>query len=780
MLNNVLKTTSKEAAMNVQRIALIASLLIFCTNHTQSHAPSIEQSVINEIDKFVTHAHDQLCAVEKMIRSLNITFSKDSRFSALRKKRAQEFFSQLIEIVENIKNANLRNADLDTCQMLIEFNHNVITLIEKHRKTKFKNVHTFDVEQFLQSLTKKRTLSGEDVFRKFQRGAFLIAKIEREGVGLTRKNRLARWFDDTIITPAERYSLPSRLTQLVAIPALCYYLWYRMDHRLPLHAPTKATKDRAYDRDNVYKTRTGFIGKFANADDTFSDALKGDSPVLHYGGAFIIHGVLQELSKNAAPALAKRFRIWLNKAKGGAYLKEADRLEDKAKKVRFDDVHGQTEIKRYFKFLVDYLEDSETHERQGIRPSRGILCIGDTRTGKTFCIEAFLEEVNQMLLSTGQIHKYTLIKPSVLRIQFEGMEKILHDAKAKAPCILFIDEIDLLQLQRSGENRTLSEFLTAMGDAVNSDDPKKQIFIIAATNCPETLDKALRQPGRFGKELRFEYPNYTDRLQFISDKVKEFILPEQEKEFNFEKLALYTHEKSYESMSLFIKDAMLKAKIDNNGQLTQAHLEHALEENIFHIIPSHAKTIPGNEQEILAAHFAGQAIALALLESNLKLAKVTIKQVMTKLEEKAMGSHLWNADHKEQQRFEYGKLFTYQENDSINMQTRQEKINLIKLHVAGFVAEELLLGSCGFSCHAEDDHLIALNLAKSLTFKGIDEVKLPKHMVKVYYDEAEALKEQCVQEVKELLTAHKQSLKAVSEALLEKETIDFDQVQELL
>jgi cell division protease FtsH len=768
MLNSLSKTKIKEASMKVRNIVLIISLLLIPANQTHSQAPQLEQTVVNEMDKFVTQAHEQLCAIEKMIRSLHITITKEKRFTPLRRNRIQLFFSQLIEIVESIKNERFRSADLDTCQMLIEFNHKLISLVEKHRKTKFREVHTFDMDQFLSTLTPKRSLSGEEIFRRFERGASILAKIEREGVGLTRKNRIARWFDDKIVSPSQRYSLPSRLAQLVAIPALSYYFWYRMN---------KPIKNRFYnDGDDDPRAGDGLIGKVAN----FDDELTGATFLLRHSGGMVINGILTELYNNAAPTLAKKFQIWLNNAKGGAYIKEADRLENKAKKVRFEDVHGQTEIKRYFKFLVDYLEDSETHERQGIRPSRGILCIGDTRTGKTFCIEAFLEEVNQMLIRTGQIHKYSLIKPSVLRIQIEGMESILRNARAKAPCILFIDEIDLLQLQRNGENRTLSEFLTAMGDAVNSEDPKKQIFIIAATNCPETLDKALRQPGRFGKELRFEYPNYTDRLEFITEKVKEFILPEQEKEFCCEKLALYTDNKSYESINLFIKDAMLKAKIGNNGQLTQTYLEHALEENIFHIIPSHAKTIPVNEQQILAAHFAGQAVALALLESNLKLAKVTIKQVMTKLEEKAMGSHLWDANHKEQQRFEYGKLFTYQENDSIDMQTRQEKINLIKLHVAGFVAEELLLGSCGFSCHAEDDHLIALNLAKSLTFKGIDETKLPKHMVKIYYDQAEALKEQCVQEVTTLLSAHKQSLEAVSNELLEQETIDYEQVQELL
>jgi len=756
--------------MNIRQTFFIFSLLFAPSAQLISSEAQEQKAVINEIDTFITQIHNQLSGIEKIIRSLHITIVKEKRFTPTRRQHIQAFFSQLLQLIEAVKKEHFRSADIEGCQMLVEFNNHLITLIEKHRRTKFKQVHEFDITAFLQSLEQKRSLNGAEIFKKFQRSWILLSRLEKEGLGLTRLNRMARWLDEKIIAPSQRYSIPSRAMQLVAIPALSYYFWYRM------HLPTYILPDGT----TVEAPGDGLPGEAWKFDKTLSHALGPQSPILHHGGAFLINGVLQEFYNKLKPQIEKKLSVWLNKAKGGSYMKEADRLEDKAQKVRFSDIHGHEEIKRYFQFLVDYLKDSETHDRQGIRPSRGILCIGDTRTGKTFCVEAFFEEIRQMQLSTGQLDKYTLWKPSVLEIQVYGMTKILQAAKAKAPCILFIDEIDLLELQRRGENRTLSEFLTAMGDTVNSEDSKRQVFVIAATNCPETLDKALRQPGRFGKELRFEYPNYKDRLHFITAKVSEFILPDQKDQFNLEKLAHYTHNKSYESMNLVIKDAMLKAKIDNNGELTQQHLEQALEENIFHIIPSHAKDIPLHEQQILAAHFAGQAVALALLESNLKLAKVTIKQVMTELTEKMMGSHLWDASHKEQQRFEYGKLFTYHEKDSIDMQTYQEKINLIKLHVAGFVAEELLLGSCGYSCHAENDHLIALSIAKSLTFKGIDEAKLPKHMVKAYYDEAAALKETCTQEMRALLSKHKQALEVIAQILLEKETIDYEQIKEVL
>ncbi len=745
--------------MNVRTSALAVCLLFSATSKLLPESSQDPQNVITLEDRFITQCHAQLIGIEKILRSLNVTVTKEKLFTATRRKRIQAFISQIMHLTNIIKQESFRNADMDSCQLLVEFNHRLISLIKHQCATKFRTAHQFDEDSFILALQSRKVLSGEDIAKQFQNTWKLIATIEKEGLGLTRINRIARWIDDKLIAPSQRHSIPTRTSGGVGALFFGGYFWNKF------HSDDENVLPLLYDQTD-------------KLDRLWTSIIKHKAPIGEIGGAIVLGWMLREYAASIKPVIDKKISVWLNQSKGGSYLKEADRIDEKTEKVRFDDVHGHDEIKRYFQFLVNYLEDSETHDRQGVRPSRGILCIGDTRTGKTYCINAFLEEVNQMLLSTGQIGKFRLIKPSVLRIKIEGMERILREAKAKAPCILFIDEIDLLDLQRTGENRTLSEFLTAMGDAVNSNDSKRQIFIIAATNCPETLDKALRQPGRFGKELRFEYPNFKDRIHFIRSKVKEFILPEQEQSFDFEKLAHYTNEQSYEAMNLFIKDAMMKAKINNNGELTQQHLESALEENIFHIIPAHSKDIPHQEKQILAAHFAGKAVALSLLDANMKLAKVTIKQVMTELKEKAMGSHLWDSKNKEQQRFEYGKVFTYCEQDSINMQTHQEKMSLIKLHLAGFVAEELLLGSCGYSCHVEDDTNIALSIAKSLAFQGVDESTVSKRMVQSCYDKAVEIKDTCMQEIRDLLSAHKETLSLIAQDLLKEQTLDSQHIKE--
>ncbi len=782
--------------MNGRHLFLILSLIFSTPSVFSTPKRGFNQTGITEIDKFITQLQHQLMAIESTLRSLNITIVKEKLFRPKKRKLIQSFISQLMTLIESIKHETFRSADLETCQALTDFNYQLTLLIDAERTTQFRTVRSFDVKLFLQTVQRKKNTISADILKKFHATAKILATIEKEGLGLTRLNQTVRWVDNNLIAPAQRYSITSRTFGIAGALFFGGYFWNKFKKEDSLNVLLKGLNQLVKNependmvkKNAVVESISASLEKSKNflpiiydftdkGDAMWSKLIKHKSPVGEIGGAILLGYLLREFYTHIRPVITKKLNVWINKAKGGSYIKEADRLDKKVDKVLFKDVFGNTEIIRYLQFLVDYIEDSETHDRQGIRPPRGILCIGDTRTGKTHAVKAFLGEADHMLRRTNQIGKFRWLTPSVLDIKIHGMEKILQDAKAKAPCILFIDEIDLLDLQRTGENRTLSEFLTAMSDAVNSNDSRRQIFLIAATNCPETLDKALRQPGRFGKELRFEYPNFNDRVRFIKEKVFEFILPEQQQHFDIAKLAHYTNNQSYEAMHLFIKNAMMKAKIDNNGELTQKHLESTLEEDIFHIIPSHSKDIPLREQQVLAAHFAGQALALSLMESKVKLAKVTIKQVMTELQEKVMGSHLYDKKNKEQQRFEYGKLFTFQEQDPINMQTRQEKLNLIKLQLAGFVAEELLLGDCGYSCHAEDAHAAALTLAKSLTFQGIDEAGLPKHLVRAYYDEAIALKEECLEEVKVLLKEHYRTLKQTMEKLLEEQTLDHDQLE---
>ncbi len=799
--------------MNRKSLILVALALSCLTEATTSlQAKTKNAHAVNVADQLINEAQKQLAQIRICLNSIAALIRKNNTYTEKEQQKIITHFLLLDQmIIEKMKNEKFLMADLQQVHALLLINTTLINHIHELLASNFKTLASFKIEQLIAKAT-RRTKKLPEKKQIDARLAYNDKKLEAlkdKSLGLTWYNEVSRFLDNRIISPCQKYSIPSRTLLVAGTLFAGSVLWWQIF--------TKHFKRVMKMDENTY-----FLNKFGKFKHWIGNTLYGEpygkiqSPEsvsskktkkplnflekfqptkpkgllgrLDYHLYNWIHS-FSETSRWLAKAVAaglgaeflyfypktrKQLTIWKNWLKGGTYLKEAERAAEKVEHVRFEEIFGQNEIKRYLQILVDYLEKPESFDRLGLTPPKGILCIGDTRTGKTFCINAFFGEVNDMFARTGQPGKFKLLKLDVLTIKVEGMEKILRMVKRNAPCIVFIDEIDLLDLQRTGENRTLSEFLTAMGDVVNSSDSKKQVIIIAATNRPETLDIALRQPGRFGKELRFEYPNYQDRVLFMKTRLAELSLTIEA--FDVEKLAKYTENKSYEALNMLIKNAIIKSRL-RGEVLTQQHLDEALDEDIYHIIPKYTKDVPAHELNILSAHFAGQALMLALLDNDINLAKVTIRQVMTELKEEVMGMHLYGAkEKKEQERFEYGKIFTHHKHDSINMATKEEKIEMCKMYLAGFIAEELLLGSCGYSCHAEDDKANALGLAQSIAFEGIDMSTMPKHVQNEKHNQALAIIEQCKKEVREVLTKNKEALTVLSQALVYSETLDHDQV----
>ena len=145
-----------------------------------------------------------------------------------------------------------------------------------------------------------------------------------------------------------------------------------------------------------------------------------------------------------------------------------------------------------------------------------------------------------------------------------------------------------------------------------------------------------------------------------------------------------------------------------------------------------------------------------------------------------MGMHLWKEDQKDQQRFEYGKIFLHQDHDSININTKDDQIKLCKFYLAGFAAEEILLGSCGYSCHAQYDKSNALRHAQTIVLEGLDLDKMPEKIKEAKYNEIVTLLTQYQQEIKALLETKKDVLQKISLALQDKGTLSAQQVQKLI
>lgn len=489
-------------------------------------------------------------------------------------------------------------------------------------------------------------------------------------------------------------------------------------------------------------------------------------------------------SYHIKPDVTKKIKALHYRLMGGAYITRADKLDEIKAEVTFDDLVGLDHVKDYFKLLVDYLENPEMYDRRKLTPQKGCLLVGPTRTGKTHSVSALHGEISRMFKRTGRTEKFGFIELQAAWLNDPdiGIKRLVDSLQSNAPCIAFIDEIDLINLQRTGKNIELSEFLTALSGALDETDPQKQVIIIAATNKPESLDTALRQPGRFGKELRFEYPDLDCRRTYITMQLKKLSLDLAY--FDIDKIARETEGYSYATLKTLTDNAVLKARVAEQT-VTQHHLQAALDEEVRHMLPV-TKTIPEHEKEIIATHFAGHALVLHLLNAHTKLAKVTINPVMTSIKEELIGKHLMqdvygskqNSD-KEQDRYDHGSIFTYHEEDTINITSKDEQLKQCKINLAGVAAEKLILGSCGYSCHKKDKEK-ALAIAMSLVCEGINPNTLPRDLQKQKYNEGFALLDQCEKEVMLLLQQHKDALENIIFELQMIGTLTSQEVAEII
>ena len=184
----------------------------------------------------------------------------------------------------------------------------------------------------------------------------------------------------------------------------------------------------------------------------------------------------------------------------------------------FDDIIGHEAFKHQLNRYVEYIMDPDKFDRAGATPERGILFAGPPQTGKTMLAEATAGEILKRQMLNGNTDKFSFLVFTPAEINESGIDFILWLAEAQAPCIVFIDELDLYGLQRERNTKMLGEFLTAMSGAMNT-EKSKRIILLGATNKPENLDQALLQHGRFGKILYFDYPSFEERKQFFNKKL---------------------------------------------------------------------------------------------------------------------------------------------------------------------------------------------------------------------------------------------------------------------
>ena len=359
----------------------------------------------------------------------------------------------------------------------------------------------------------------------------------------------------------------------------------------------------------LYDSGASFTGEIIKqADPILSFLLSWILPIV----IFILIGqyISRRLTRNAGGPNAMMFGMGKSNAK--VYVKS---LEG----IRFSDVAGEDEAKENLSEIVDYLHNPDKYKKIGASMPKGILLVGPPGTGKTMLAKAVAGEAGVPFFSMSGsefVEMFVGMGASKVRDLFK-------QAKEKAPCIVFIDEIDAIGQKRDGRaggnderEQTLNQLLTEM----DGFEENTGVMILAATNRPESLDPALTRPGRFDRRVPVELPDLQGREAILRVHAKKVNLCDN---VDFGSIARMASGASGAELANIVNEAALRAVRDNREYVTQADLEESIEV----VIAGYQKKnsiLTDQEKKVVAYHEIGHALVAAKQTNSAPVQKITI------------------------------------------------------------------------------------------------------------------------------------------------------------
>ena len=303
----------------------------------------------------------------------------------------------------------------------------------------------------------------------------------------------------------------------------------------------------------------------------------------------------------------------MGKSDAKVYVKSAEG-------IKFADVAGEDEAKENLTEIVNYLHDPTKYQEIGASMPKGVLLVGPPGTGKTMLAKAVAGEANVPFFSMSGsefVEMFVGMGASKVRDLFK-------QAKEKAPCIVFIDEIDAIGQKRSGgqyggndeREQTLNQLLTEM----DGFEGNTGVIILAATNRPESLDPALTRPGRFDRRVPVELPDLLGREAILKVHAKKIKIAE---DVDFNKIARMASGASGAELANIVNEAALRAVRDGRRFATQADLEESIEIVIAGYQKKNA-IMTDHEKHIVAYHEIGHALVAAKQTNSAPVQKITI------------------------------------------------------------------------------------------------------------------------------------------------------------
>ena len=530
--------------------------------------------------------------------------------------------------------------------------------------------------------------------------------------------------------------------------------------------------------DNVtYKTGlmndAGFTDRLHNAGVEFSsDIVRKDSPLLDAVLSWVLPLVIfyflwNGISKKMFNRDSANSLMFGGMGKSGAkvYVKSSEG-------IKFSDVAGEDEAKENLTEIVDYLHDPSKYKDIGASMPKGILLVGPPGTGKTMLAKAVAGEANVPFFSMSGsefVEMFVGMGASKVRDLFK-------QAKEKAPCIVFIDEIDAIGKKRDGQiggnderEQTLNQLLTEM----DGFEGNSGVMILAATNRPDALDPALTRPGRFDRRVPVELPDLKGREEILKVHAKKIKIAD---DVDFKLIARMASGASGAELANIINEAALRAVRDNRKFVNQSDLEESIEV----VIAGYQKKnsiLTDAEKWRVSYHEVGHALVAAKQTNSAPVTKITIIPRTSG----ALG-------------------YTMQVDEGNHyLMTKSELENKIATLTGGRAAEEVVFGdvSTGASNDIEqatklaramitrygmskDFDMVALETVTNRYLGGDTSLAASAETAAIIDKQVVALVKAQHEKAAQILLENREKLEEISHFLYEKETITGDEFMEIL
>ncbi|KYM40594.1 ATP-dependent zinc metalloprotease FtsH [Fusobacterium necrophorum] len=440
--------------------------------------------------------------------------------------------------------------------------------------------------------------------------------------------------------------------------------------------------------------------------------------------------------------------------------------------VSFADVAGIDEAKHELEEVVEFLREPEKFKKIGARIPKGVLLLGSPGTGKTLLAKAVAGEAKVPFFSmSGSEFVEMFVGVGASRVR-----DLFAKARKNAPCIVFIDEIDAVGRKRGtgqgGGNdereQTLNQLLVEMDGFGN----EETIIVLAATNRPDVLDRALKRPGRFDRQVYVDKPDLKGRVEILKvhAKNKKF-----SKDVNFETIGKKTAGLVGADLANILNEAAIIAARANRDEINMMDLEEA-SEKVEMGPEKKSKVVSERDKKLTAYHETGHAIARYALGSEEKVHKITI------IPRGAAGGYTMSLPAEEK-----------------NYQTKQDLLDFMVFAYGGRAAEEIVFGKENISTGASNDIQRATAYAKAIVTRFgmveefgpilLDGTQEGDMFERKYYSEQtgkeiddvvrKIIKTQ-YQKTLDILIKHRDKLEAVTKVILEKETIMGDEFEKIM